>query len=59
MDRITYSVSEIAEMLGIGRNIAYELVNRVDFPAVRVGERRIVVPIDKFKSWLDKQTEVI
>ena len=36
MDKLAYSVPELAEVLGIGRNAAYELVQREDFPAVRV-----------------------
>jgi predicted DNA-binding transcriptional regulator AlpA len=45
----------MAQALGIGRNVAYELAQRADFPAVRIGERRIVVPIERLKNWLDQQ----
>ena len=40
------SVREMAKYLGIGVNVAYELVRRPDFPALRLGEKRIVIPID-------------
>ena len=55
MEKLAYSVPELATVLGIGRNVAYELVQRADFPAIRLGEKRIVIPVDGLKSWLDKQ----
>lgn len=57
MDKLTYNVPEVATVLGIGRNAAYELVQREDFPAVRLGERRVVVPKKQLEAWLEKQTE--
>jgi excisionase family DNA binding protein len=47
--RQTYSVEEVAKLLGIGRNSAYEAARRGDFPTIKVGGR-IVVP----KSALDR-----
>lgn len=41
---------------GIGRNTVYALVNRADFPKIRVG-RRILIPRDALNRWLDKQIE--
>lgn len=41
--RATLTVTEAAEILGISRSSAYELVNTGDIPALRLG-RRIVVP---------------
>lgn len=57
-EKLTYSVSEMAKVLGIGRNAAYTLVNREDFPAIKLSKRHIVIPRDGLKTWLDKQTEV-
>ena len=52
MEKLTYSVPELAAVLGIGRNCAYNLVHRrSDFPAVRIG-RRIVVPVSELNVWL-------
>ena len=39
------SVSQVAEVLGIGRTNAYELVKEKDFPSLNIGSR-IVVPKD-------------
>ena len=49
-----FSVTDIQKILGIGRNSAYELVRRSDFPSILVGNR-IVVPADHFQSWVDGQ----
>lgn len=40
---LVMTVEEAAEMLGISRGLAYELVRRGDLPALRLG-RRLVVP---------------
>lgn len=41
---------------GLGKNTVYALVNRADFPKIRVG-RKILIPRDALNRWLDKQTE--
>jgi excisionase family DNA binding protein len=42
-DKLVYSVTELAKLLGIGRSKAYELVRSGTVPALRLG-RRIVIP---------------
>lgn len=54
---LTLDVSDIQEIMGIGRKQAYELVNSNKFPVVRL-KRRIKVSKDVFIEWLhngDKQ----
>ncbi len=41
--RLVLSVSEGAELLGISRDLAYDLAPRGELPTLRLG-RRIVVP---------------
>ena len=43
MERETYTVTEAARILGIGRSAAYEGVQSGQIPHIRVG-RRILVP---------------
>jgi excisionase family DNA binding protein len=43
-DRLTLTVEETAEILGISRALAYEAVRRGEIPHLRIG-RRIVVPV--------------
>ena len=52
-DRITYSVDEVAQMLGISRGLAYEMVGRGELPSVRLG-RRLLIPCRAFERWLDE-----
>ena len=42
--RLTLSVPEAAELLGISRALGYELVARGELPSLRLG-RRVVVPV--------------
>jgi excisionase family DNA binding protein len=41
--RQTLTVEEAAQILGIGRTLAFEMARRGDLPALRLG-RRLVVP---------------
>lgn len=55
MEQKTMSVQEVANALGISRTTAYEVVNRADFPSIRVSPRRIVVPVSEFQKWVEKE----
>ena len=50
------SVPDVAAVLGISRAAAYELARSKDFPSLRIGTR-IVVPKDKFISWINRKVE--
>lgn len=52
------NVSDLQQALGIGKNRAYDLVNRADFPTIRLG-RKILIPRDAFLRWLDAQTNQV
>ena len=41
--RMTLTVTEAAELLGIGRSAAYEATRRGQIPTLRIG-RRILIP---------------
>ena len=43
-DRLTLSVPEAAKVLGIGRNLCYDLIKMGEIPAIRLGRRRLLVP---------------
>ena len=49
---LTYTVEEVAVMLGIARGVAYESVRTGEIPATRVG-RRWLIPRRRFHAWLD------
>ena len=52
--RRTYTVSEIAQLLGISSSAAYELVKEGRFKYVRIG-MSIRVSKKSFDKWLDEQ----
>lgn len=54
---LVLTVNEIMEILGIGRRVAYELMDRPDFPCIRLGDRLKRVNRDAFFEWLDKQSK--
>ena len=49
------SVTDVAEVLGISRAGAYELVKTEGFPAFSIGSR-IIIPKDEFIAWIKRQT---
>jgi len=41
--RLTYSISETCALLGISRNLGYELAKRGELPGlIRLGQKRVV-----------------
>jgi len=54
MEKMTMTVKEVSESLGISLQVAYQLTFREDFPVILLGRRK-VVPVDGFKRWLDAQ----
>ena len=49
------TVMDVADLLGISRAGAYELVKEKGFPKLNVVHRRIIVPRDRFFEWLDSR----
>ena len=41
-ERFTLSVPEAAKLLGIGKNLAYEAVQRGEIPSIKVGSRLLI-----------------
>lgn len=50
-ERLTLTVEEAVQLLGISRGLAYELVRRGELPSVHLG-RRIVVPVRRLEAML-------
>ena len=49
---VVINVRELAAVLGISKSAAYTLTHIKDFPVIRLG-KRIVIPRDRLKAWLD------
>lgn len=54
-EKMTVSVEEMATMIGVSRSVAYQLVKERGFPAIRIGERRLIIPIKSLERWLDER----
>lgn len=57
-DKLTYTVLEMAKVLNIGRNKAYELVRTEGFPVIYIGST-IRIPIEALNRWLNEYDEYI
>jgi excisionase family DNA binding protein len=56
MERLTYSVPEISQLLGISIPRAYDLAHSEGFPVIHVG-KRMIVPVESFHKWLEESAE--
>ena len=52
---LTLKMGDVAKVLGVSKRVAYDLARQNDFPAVRVGGKRIIVPRDLLRQWLENQ----
>jgi excisionase family DNA binding protein len=55
-ERLALSIEEAGALLGISRDLAYDLVARRELPSVRLG-RRLVVPRLALEAALSRLTE--
>ena len=55
VEKVVFSVQELATQLGISLPKAYELVKRPGFPVLRIGSR-FLIPKEAFWDWLMEQT---
>lgn len=54
MAELTYSVTEAAQALGVSRRTMYDLINREDFPTLKVGSRRLISR-ELLAAWVREQ----
>ncbi len=52
-EKLTLSVEEAGKLLGVSRQVAYQLIHRTDFPTLHIG-RRILVPKKQLEAWMDR-----
>lgn len=50
--RLTYTVNEVSDLLGLGLGLTYAAVRNGEIPARKVGSRW-VIPKAAFHAWLD------
>lgn len=56
MDKLAYSSTETAQVLGVSRPTVYLLMKRSDFPVFKVGSRTLV-SAEGLRAWVQAQTE--
>ena len=50
------TVMDVANLLGISRASAYELVREDNFPKLKIVQGRTIIPRDRLLEWFDEQT---
>lgn len=53
-NKLTYTVEEAAELLGISRSSTYEAVRNGSVPALRIGGRWLISKVQQVLSWYSK-----
>jgi len=54
--KLTYSVAEAAEALGVSKSKMYEIIKIKGFPAIMVGNRRLI-SIKGLERWVEEQAQ--
>lgn len=52
------TIPEVADLLRISVERAYQMAARGEFPSVRLSPRRIRVPRAALRTWIDRQTQL-
>lgn len=47
----------LGQALGVGRCTAYQLIKQPGFPALKISNRKIVIPKDKLLEYIEKHAE--
>ena len=50
------TVMDVANLLGISHESAYELVREDNFPKLKIVQGRKIIPRDRLLEWIDEQT---
>ena len=53
--KLLYNVSELRDVLGIGKGLAYKLLARDDFPKLVINGR-YYIPVDKLHRWIERES---
>ena len=57
MDKLAYSLTETAQVLGVSRPTVYALIKQPGFTVFSVGNRKLV-SVEGLRDWIRSQTEV-
>ena len=54
LEPLAVSAPEAARLLGVSKPTVYQLMNREDFPAFKVGARTLI-SVEGLREWIRKQ----
>lgn len=54
MERKLLKATEVAQIMGIGRSLVYELIAQGQIPSIRLG-RCIRIPVEALQKWIEEQ----
>lgn len=57
MEKIVYTIPETAELLGISKSYAYELVKTRRLPVLELGRRK-VIPKVQLDAWIQEKVNM-
>jgi excisionase family DNA binding protein len=57
MNKYLYTISEAAELLGVGRTTMYELLNSRKLMITRIGTRGIRISDDELRRYIAENSE--
>ena len=57
MEKQVYNATEVAQIIGCSRNLTYQLIAQKRLPAIRISDRRIVVPKAALERFLGEASQ--
>lgn len=57
MEKLVYNATEMAEVLGISRSYAYQLIKQKKVPVIEIGNK-LMVPKKQLQRWIDGELEL-
>lgn len=55
MEKMYFSVKEAAAYIGVSVHSMYAICKSEGFPVVCLSERRMRIPVDKFREWIESK----
>ena len=56
MDKLAYSLTETAQVLGVSRPTVYALIKQPGFPVFQIGSRKLV-SVEGLRDWVRNQAQ--
>lgn len=56
MEKLTITVAQMADLIGVSLPTAYSLTNKQGFPLLQIGRKKLI-PVQAFEQWLQAQVE--